>query len=148
MRGDVTPRSTGPYPLGSMVFSEESPDESASPSHFESARGAWWNILPEMFPWEQDLPRVPLRVRQSPVLRPEGADRVPGRISARGVDASTSRDAGTSATVRIRSASGRSSAGRRHAAKPDIDSTPTPKPGTPNPTKASHRAGGSNWTAG
>lgn len=32
--------------------------EPASPSHLDHARGEWWDILPELFPWEQYLPRL------------------------------------------------------------------------------------------
>src|SRR5579883_2056485 len=68
---------------------------------------------PRAFPWEQDLPWAPVRVRQSPALQPVGADRVRGFVSARGVDASTSPDAGTSVTAR----------------------TPRPEPAMPRPRK-------------
>lgn len=93
------------------------------------------DILPELFPWERHLPWAHVRVRESTAVRPEGADRAHGFVSARGVGASTARGVGTSATARTRNASGRSAVGRRRGGKPDIASTPRPKPGTPRPKK-------------
>ena len=90
---------------------------------------------PRAFPWEQYLPWAPVRVRQSTALRPEGADRARGFVSARGVDASISPAAGTSATARTRNVSGRSTAGRQRAGKPDIASTPRPEPSMPRRKK-------------
>ena len=90
---------------------------------------------PRAFPWEQHLPWAPVRVRESTAVRPEGADRARGFACAKGVGASISRGVGTSATARSRNASGRSTAGRRRGGRPDIASTPRPKPGTPRPRK-------------
>ena len=75
------------------------------------------DILPELFPWEKHLPWAPVRVRESTAVRPEGADRARGFAYAKAVGVSTSRGVGTSATARIRTASGRSDAGRRRSGR-------------------------------
>jgi hypothetical protein len=93
------------------------------------------HILPELFPWEKHLPWALVRVRGNTAVRPEGVDRARGIAYARGVDASTCRGVGTSATARSRNAGGRSTAGWRRGGKPDIASTPRSKPSTPRPKK-------------
>lgn len=93
------------------------------------------NIFPELFPWERHLPWALVRVRESVAVRPEGADRACGLACAKGVGASTSPGAGTSATARIRNAGGRSAGGWRGGGKPDIARTSLPKPGTPRQRK-------------
>ena len=81
------------------------------------------NILPELFPREWPLPWAPLTLRNNTTVCPEGGDLAHGSACAKVADASTSRDAGTSATARSQSASGKSAAGRRLAARPDAART-------------------------
>ena len=91
------------------------------------------NILPELFPREWPLPWAPLTLRNDTTVCPEGGDLAHGSACARVADASTSRDAGTSATARSQSASGKSAAGRRLAARPDAARTSWSRPATPRP---------------
>jgi hypothetical protein len=89
------------------------------------------NILPELFPREWPLPWAPLTLRNDTAVCPEGGDLAHGSACAKVADESTSRDAGTSATARIRNASGKSAAGRRLAARPDAARTSWSRPATP-----------------
>jgi hypothetical protein len=91
------------------------------------------NILPELFPREWPLPWAPFTVRNHTAVCPEGGDLAHGSACAKVADASTSRDAGISATARSQSASGKSAAGRRLAARPDAARTPWSRPATPRP---------------
>ena len=91
------------------------------------------NILLELFPWELQLPCAPLTLKQDVAVCPEGADHDSGPVCARAAIASTCRAAGTSATAKIRSASGRSVAGRPGGlgARPNIARTPRLNAATP-----------------
>src|SRR4051812_28450797 len=83
----------------SVLFSRRrSTGRQASGSSFESARRECSRILPELFPWELPLPWAPFTLRQETAVCPEGADPAHGSACAKGADASTSHDAGTSAT--------------------------------------------------
>jgi hypothetical protein len=86
---------------------------------------------PRAFPWEQDLPWALARVREIIAVGPERADRASETACARGAVASTKRGAGTSATVRSRSACGRFVAGRRHGARPNVAGMAMSEPSTP-----------------
>ena len=82
------------------------------------------------------LPWASTTLRENVTAGPECAGLARGFACAKGVDASTSRGVATSATVRSRSASGRSAAGRRRGAKPHIASTPMSRLGTPRPKES------------
>ena len=87
--------------------------------------------LPGLFPWELPLPWAPSTVRQNTAVRPGRVDRARGSACAKVADTSTNRGAGTSATARIRNASGSSIAGWPLAVRPNVARPPTSKPGTP-----------------
>jgi hypothetical protein len=75
------------------------------------------NILPELFPWELQLPWAHSTVLTDTAVCPERGDLAHGLAFAKDADASTSHDAGTSATARTRNACGKSAAGRMLAAR-------------------------------
>ena len=100
---------------------------------FHDARRECSRILPELFPWELPLPWAPLTLSQETAVCPERGDLARGSACAKGADASTSRDAGTSATARTRSACGKSTAGKRPAARRNVARTPASRPSTPRP---------------
>ena len=87
---------------------------------------------PRAFPWEKAPPVGTCHVRESTIVRPEGADRARESACAKGVGASTSHGAGTSATARSRIACGRSAAGRRRGGRPNVARTmPRQSPARP-----------------
>jgi hypothetical protein len=92
--------------------------------------------LPGLFPWELPLPWAPSTVRENRAVCPGHVDLARGPACAKVADASTNRKAGTSATARIRNASGRSSAGRRLADRPDVARMSASKPAMPRPRRS------------
>jgi hypothetical protein len=98
---------------------------------FDSARGEWSNILPELFPWEWHLPWARASVRESTAVRPEGADHASEPACAKDADASISRSVGTSISAGTRSACSKSDAGSRLVARPNVAKTARSKPSTP-----------------
>ena len=94
------------------------------------------NILPELFPWELQLPWAPSTVLTNTAVCPERGDLARGLAFAKDADASTSHDAGTSATARTRNACGKSTAGRRLAARQNVVGMPASKPSMPRPRKS------------
>jgi hypothetical protein len=80
------------------------------------------------------LPWAPSTLSESLIARPEGADRAHGAACAKGVAASTSRGAGTSAIARSRNVAAKSASGRRPGGRPNTARLPRPKPATPKPS--------------
>ena len=81
------------------------------------------------------LPWAPSTVRKAPPSAQRRGDLARGPACAKDADASTSRDAGTSATARTRNACGKSAAGRRLAARLNVARTPASKPSMPRPRR-------------
>ena len=82
-----------------------------------------WCILPGLFPWELQLPWVPLTLKYDAGARLERVDRGRGLACARGVIVSICRRVGTSVTVTTQTVSGKSVVGRRRGARPRIART-------------------------
>ena len=85
---------------------------------------------------DSTLPWAPSTLLKDTAVCPERGDLARGPAFAKGADASTSRDAGTSATARTRNACGRSTAGRRLAARLNVARTPASKPSMPRPRRS------------
>jgi hypothetical protein len=86
---------------------------------------------PRAFPWEQDLPWALARLREITAVGLERAGRASEAACVRDAVASTKRGAGTSATVRSRTACGRFAAGRRPGARPNVAGMTMSEPSTP-----------------
>ena len=85
---------------------------------------------------DSTLPWAPSTVRKDTAVCPERGDLARGAACAKGANASTSRDAGTSATARIRNACGKFTAGRQLAARLNVAGTPASKPSMPRPRRS------------
>ena len=94
------------------------------------------NILPELFPWELPLPWAPSTVLTDTAVCPERGDLAHGLAFAKDADASTSHDAGTSATARTRNACGKSAAGKMLAARLNAVGTATSRHSMPRPKRS------------
>ena len=81
------------------------------------------NILPELSLGRSNLPWATTTLKKNAVPKPERADRASGPASTKGAVASTTRDAGTSATARTRNACGKSTAGWRLADRLNVART-------------------------
>jgi hypothetical protein len=93
-------------------------------------------MRPELSPGRKHLPWALLRLREKTALRPERAGRAHGVVSAKGAGARICHGVGTSATARSRNASGKSGAGRRHGARPNVAGIPQPNAATPKPKES------------
>jgi hypothetical protein len=94
------------------------------------------NILPELFPWESQLPWAPSTVLTNTAVCPERGNPGRGLAFAKDADASTNRGAGTSATARTRNACGKSDVGKRLVARLNVVGMPASKPGMPRPKRS------------
>ena len=98
------------------------------------------NILPELFPWELQLPWASSTVLTDTAVCPERGDLARGLAFAKDAGASTSHDAGTSATARTRNACGKSAAGKRLAARLNVVGMSASEHSMPRPKRSAGSA--------
>jgi hypothetical protein len=102
---------------------------------FDNARGECGNILPELSLGRSNLPWATTTLKKNAVPKPERVARASEPASTKSAVASTTRDVGTSATVRTRIACERSTAGWRRGDRLNV-ARPTPsKPNMPRQRK-------------